>query len=156
MNAARARPSDHPRFQIVKTNLLIIFLALGFIGTVPLARAHDDRRDSADRDPRGGSIRDLNAELKHTRGTYNHVLDQLDALGASKHIREEMRHIDAELNHVQDELNTGRIDVEHVRDEIAHIHDELHHVDEELHARGERQPDQQPPRKKGVTIRLPF
>ena len=136
----------------MKTNLLTFFLALGLIGIVPLARGHDDHQDFVDRDPRGGSIRELNAELKHTRGTYNHVLDQLDALGASKHIREEMRHIDAELNHVQDELNTGRIDVEHVRDEVAHIHDELHHVDEELHARGDRDSD----RRKGVTIRVPF
>ena len=141
----------------MKTNLLTIFLALGFLGTVPRARAHDDRHELFDHDPRGdSSIRALNAELKHTRGTYNHVLDQLDALGASKHIREEMRHVDAELNHVQDELNTDRIDVEHVRDEVAHIHDELHHVDEELHARGDRDSDQQPSRKKGFIIRLPF
>ena len=136
----------------MKTNLLTIFLALGFIGTAPLARAHDDRHDSAERDPRGGALRELSAELKHTRGTYDHVIDQLDALGASKHIRAEMREINAELNHVGDELNSGRFDVDHVRDEIAHIHDELHHVDEELHARGEEQPS----RKKGLIIRLPF
>ena len=141
----------------MKTNLLGIFLALALIRTVPLARAHDDRHESFDHDPRGdSSVRALNAELKHTNGTYNHVVDQLDALGASKHIREEMRHIGAELNHVQDELNTGRIDAEHIRDEIAHIHEELHHVDEELHARGDRNSDQQPRRKKGVIIRLPF
>ena len=138
----------------MKTNLLTILLALGFLGTVPFARAHDDNRD----EPRdgGGSVRALTAELKHTRGTYDHVIDQLDALGASKHIREEMRAIGAELNHVGDELNSGRFDADHIREEIAHIHDELHHVDEELHARGERDSDQQPRRKKGVTIRLPF
>lgn len=136
----------------MKTNLLTLFLALGLIGTVPLARGHDDHRNSADRDPRGGALRALSAELKHARGTYDHVADQLDDLGASKHIREEMRRINAELNHVGDELNSGRFDVDHVRDEIAHIHDELHHVDEELHARGDRDSD----RRKGVTIRIPF
>lgn len=142
----------------MKTNLLTILLALGFLGTVPFARAHDDRHEDTYHDARddGGSIRALNAEIKHTRGTYDHVLDQLDALGASKHIREEMQHINAELNHVQDQMNSGRIDVGHVRDEISHIHDELHHVDEELHARGDGNSDQQPRRKKGVTIRLPF
>ena len=138
----------------MKTNLLTILLALGFLGTVPLARAHDDRHDDFNHDPRdgGGSLRELSAELKHTRGTYDHVLDQLDAVGASKHIREEMRHINAELDHVDQELASRRFDIDHVRDEIAHIHDELHHVDEELHARGDQEPD----RRRGVTIRIPF
>lgn len=137
----------------MNTKLLTFSLAFGMISAAPLALAHDDRHDQFDHDTRdsgGGSLRALRAELDHTRGTYDHVYDQLDRYGASKHIREEMRHINAEFNHVGDELNSGRFDVDHVRDEIAHIHDELHHVDEELHAGGNRKTDQ----RQGVTIRI--
>ncbi len=140
----------------MKTQLLTFSLAFGMITAGPLALAHDkkhDQHDQFDHDPRdsgGGSLRALRAELEHTHGTYNHVYDELDRYGASKHIRGEMKHINAEYNHVADELNSGRFDADHVRDEIAHIHDELHHVDEELHARDDRNSDQ----RQGLSIRI--
>ena len=137
----------------MNTKLLTFSLACGMISAAPLALAHDDRHDQFDHDPRdsgGGSLRALRAELAHTRGTYEHVYDELDRYGASKRIRQDMTHINAEFNHVGDELNSGRFDIDHVRDEIAHIHDELHQVDEALHARGARQSND----RQGVTIRF--
>ena len=94
---------------------------------VPSARGHDER---------GGSLRD---ELRHTRGTYNHVQDEIASYGTNKYIRAEMGHIDAEIDHVEEELAYRDVDPRHIRVEVAHIHEELHEVSEQLHARGERQ-----------------
>ena len=142
----------------MKTKLLTFTLAFAMISAAPFALAgdkkhkhsDDDKNEHADYDNQGASLRALRAELAHTRGTYDHVYDELDRYGASKRIRQDMTHINAEFNHVGDELNSGRFDADHVRDEIAHIHDELHQVSEALHARGDRKPDQ----RQGVTIRI--
>lgn len=135
----------------MNTKLLTFALASGMLSAAPLALAHDDRREQFDHDTQGASLRALRAELAHTRGTYDHVYDELDRYGASKRIRQDMAHINAEYNHVGDELNSGRFDAAHVREEIAHIHDELHNVSEELHARGDRKSE----KRQGVTIRIP-
>ncbi len=135
----------------MNTKLLTASLALGILSSVPLATAHDDRRTTTDK-PDAHPTRQLRAEIQHTRGTYNQVAAQLDAYGASKAIRAEMRHIDVEINHVNVELDSERFDVGHLREEVTHIHDELHQVDESLRAGGDQKSDKK--KKKKVKDRL--